>query len=652
MNSFLTPAPSGRPRLLVVEDEAIIAADLRQQLLKLGYEPVGHAVSGEQAVQLARELKPDLVLMDIQLAGEMDGVAASRAIQETLALPVIFLTAFGEDQTFERAKLTDPFGYILKPFSERELRTTLAMALYKHGVELRLKQQAQALQEINQELANQKFALDQHALVSATDIKGKITYCNERFCQVSGYSPPELLGQDHRLLNSGTHPQEFFAELWQTLACGQVWRGEICNRAKSGAFYWVNSTIVPLLGLDGKPHTYISIREDITERRLLESRLRQAQKMEAIGRLAGGIAHDFNNILAAIIGYSDLLKQDTAGNAAAQEDIAQILGASTRAKEIVQQILTFSRQHEPKREVIQLDAVLIDAMKLLRASLPAQIKIEMNLAAHPPTVLADATQIYQVILNLAANALHAMEGQPGTLTIELEPFRPDAAFLRAHPDLFDANYARLNITDTGHGMDAQVIERIFEPFYTTKPVGKGTGLGLAVVDGIVRSQSGVITVESVVGQGTTFRLYFPAHTADSPAPETVKGNLAPGHGERILLVDDEPAITALLQRMLVLLNYQVTVSNQPRAAADLFSQQPEQFDVLITDLTMPELSGLELAGKIHSLRPELPIILASGFVPNLQREELQAAGIVEIVGKPIMMDNLAELLRRTLKNSV
>ncbi len=652
MNSFLTPAPAGRPRILVVEDEAIIAADLRQQLLKLGYEPVGHAVSGEQAVQLARELKPDLVLMDIQLAGEMDGVAASRAIQETLALPVIFLTAFGEDQTFERAKLTDPFGYILKPFSEGKLRTTLAMALYKHGVELRLKQQAQALQEINQELANQKFALDQHALVSATDIKGKITYCNERFCQVSGYSPPELLGQDHRLLNSGTHPQEFFAELWQALACGQVWRGEICNRAKSGAFYWVNSTIVPLLGLDGKPHTYISIREDMTERRLLESRLRQAQKMEAIGRLAGGIAHDFNNILAAIIGYSDLLKQDTAGNAAAQEDIAQILGASTRAKEIVQQILTFSRQHEPKRQVIQLDAVLIDAMKFLRASLPAQIKIEMNLAAHPPTVLADATHIYQVILNLAANALHAMEGQPGMLTIELEPFRPDAAFLLAHPDLFDANYARLNITDTGHGMDAQVIERIFEPFFTTKPVGKGTGLGLAVVDGIVRSQSGVITVESVVGQGTTFRLYFPAHTADSPAPETVKGNLAPGHGERVLLVDDEPAITALLQRMLVRLNYQVTVSNQPRAAADLFSQQPEQFDVLITDLTMPELSGLELAGKIHSLRPELPIILASGFVPDLQSEELQAAGIVEIVGKPIMMDNLAELLRRTLKNSV
>jgi PAS domain S-box-containing protein len=646
-----TTATTSRLRILVVEDEAIIAADLRQQLIKLGYEPVGHALSGEQAVQLARELQPDLVLMDIQLSGEMDGVAASRAIQEILSLPVIFLTAFGEEQTFERAKLTDPFGFILKPFTERELRTTLAMAFYKHGVELQLKQQARALQEINQELASQKFALDQHALVSTTDIQGTITYFNERFCLVSGYSAGELLGQNHRLLNSGTHPKEFFTEMWKTLARGQVWRGEICNRAKQGSLYWVNATIVPLIGLDGKPHTYISIREDITERRLLESRLRQAQKMEAIGCLAGGIAHDFNNILAAIIGYSELLQLDTAGNAAAQDDIAQILGASARAKEIIQQILAFSRQHEPKRQVIRLDTVLIDAMKFLRASLPAQIKIEMNLAAHPPAVLADATQIYQVILNLAANALHAMEGQPGTLIVGLEPFRPDTTFLRAHPDFPLTDYARLSIADTGHGIDAKIMERIFEPFFTTKPVGQGTGLGLAVVDGIMRSQDGTITVESEIGRGTIFRLYFPAHMADVSSDQTIRSSLTCGHGGTILLVDDELAITSSLRRMLTRLNYQVTVSNHPRAAVSLFQQNPAAFDLVMTDLTMPEMSGLELARELHALRPELPIILASGLIPELQRAELQAAGIVEILAKPVLIDGLAELLRRILKKT-
>ncbi len=645
-----TATPS-RLRILVVEDEAIIAADLRQQLIKLGYEPVGHAVSGEQAVQLARELKPDLVLMDIQLSGAMDGVAASRAIQETLSLPVIFLTAFGEEQTFERAKLTDPFGFILKPFTERELRTTLAMAVYKHGVELQLKQQALALQELNQELASQKFALDQHALVSTTNVQGAITYSNERFCQVSGYAAEELLGQNHRLLNSGTHPPEFFAELWATLARGQVWRGEICNRAKQGSLYWVNATIVPLLGLDGKPRAYISIREDITERRLLENRLRQGQKMEAIGRLAGGIAHDFNNILAAIIGYGNLLQLDAAGNAAAQEDVAEILGAANRAKDIVLQILTFSRQREPSRQIIRLDSVLVEAMKFLRATLPAQIKIQMDLVTNPPAVLADATQLYQVILNLAANAQHAMEGQPGTLSIRLDAFQPDAAFIRVHPEMRPINHARLTMADTGHGMDAKILEHIFEPFFTTKPVGQGTGLGLAVVDGIVRSQDGHITVASEIGQGTTFTLYFPAQAADVSSDQTVSPSLTAGHGERILLVDDEPAITSSLRRMLARLNYQVTVSNHPRAAVSLFQQNPAAFDLVMTDLTMPEMSGLELARELHALRPELPIILASGLIPELQRAEFQAAGIVEIMAKPVMIDGLAELLRRILQKT-
>ena len=660
MNAALQPDPTLRDsqrRILVVEDETIIALDISQQLAKLGYEVVGHAVSGEQAVALARDLKPDLVLMDIQLAGDMDGVAAANSISDLLSLPVVFLTAFAEEQTFERAKLTDPFGYVLKPFSERELRVTLAMAFYKHGVEMKLKKQALALQEINQELANQKFALDQHALVSITDVRGIITYCNDQFCQISGYAPTELLGQDHRLLNSGTHPKEFFAEMWRTIARGQVWHGEICNRAKSGLLYWVNATLVPLLGTNGKPHSFISIREDITERRALENRLRQGQKMEAIGRLAGGIAHDFNNILAVILGYSNLLTQETADNAGAQEDVAEVIKAAERAKDIVQQILTFSRQREPKRQVIRLENVLDEAAKFLRASLPAQIKIKLVLANDTPAILADATQIQQVMMNLAANAQHAMEGNTGTLTIQLETFPPDAKFIRAHPEWRAKDCVLLTVADTGHGMDAKQKERIFEPFFTTKPVGKGTGLGLAVVDGIMRSHDGVITVESEIGIGTTFRLYFPAHTqvasapATVPAAATVPVNLSGGHCEKILLVDDEPALTASLQRLLTRQNYQVSICHYPQEAIRLIKQNPTQFDLVLTDYAMPGMDGLEMARQLHRLWPELRIILVSGFVPDINDEELHAAGIVGILEKPLSMDALTKAIQRAFAKS-
>jgi CheY-like chemotaxis protein len=313
----------------------------------------------------------------------------------------------------------------------------------------------------------------------------------------------------------------------------------------------------------------------------------------------------------------------------------------------VQQILTFSRQRDQKREAIRLDLVVKEATKFLRASLPAQIKIEMHLAEDAPAVLADPTQIYQVTMNLATNALHAMDGQPGRLTVALDSFLPDEKFIQSHSEFRPVQYTRLTIADTGHGMDAKTLARIFEPFFTTKPVGKGTGLGLAVVHGIVQSHDGAITVESQPGQGTTFCLYFPAQTPTEALTEAATAKLPGGRGQKILLVDDEPALTATFQRLLTRLNYQVITRNSAREAIALFREDPAQFDLVITDLSMPEMNGLELARQLRALRPNMLVILASGFTAELTRENLRAAGVCELLEKPIAMPALAEALQRT-----
>ena len=408
----------------------------------------------------------------------------------------------------------------------------------------------------------------------------------------------------------------------------------------------------PVRNQAGNYYRRIWTFRDITKGRQMEARLRQAQKMEAIGTLAGGIAHDFNNILASIFGYGYLLQQDAEGNPAARENLAEIMQSATRAKDLVQQILTFSRQREQQRHVVPLGPVVTEATKFLRVSLPANIKIEMELVADAPTVLADPTQIYQVTMNLATNALHAMEGRAAWLTVTLESFQPDEPFITTHPEFRPVQYARLTIADTGQGMEANTLKRIFDPFFTTKPVGKGTGLGLAVVHGIVESHAGVIHVQSVVGQGTTFRLYLPAQTNGAAATAATNGQAGKGHGQKILLLGDEPAVTRPFQRLLERLEYEVAVSNRAGEAVGFVRENPARFELVITDLTMPEMSGREVARQLRALRPNLPVILISGFTPTMSRQELAAQGICAVLENPVTLTALSDVLQRALANPV
>jgi two-component system, cell cycle sensor histidine kinase and response regulator CckA len=398
------------------------------------------------------------------------------------------------------------------------------------------------------------------------------------------------------------------------------------------------------------------ILRDITERvrhdearARLETQLRLAQKMEALGTLAGGIAHDFNNILGAIIGNIELARQDVGPSHPAMESIEEISKASHRAKDLVQRILTFTNQRPEPQSVIPLRPLVEEAVTFLRATLPAGVEIAATVDADAPTVLADSTQIHQVLINLCINAWHAMEGHAGRIDIRLDGITLGAEAARADANLRPGHFARLCVTDTGTGMEAATLERMFEPFFTTKPVGQGTGLGLSVVHGIVKAHGGGITVTSQPGRGTTFSLYFPAVEAPeaSAAPEGATAEPRPAAGgQHVLYLDDDEPLVFLVTRMLERLGYRVSGYTRAEEALAAVRADQGQFDLVVTDLNMPGMSGLDVARELAHLRPDLPVVLTSGYVTEELRAQASAAGVRHVIYKPDTVDGLCDAVQR------
>ena len=391
------------------------------------------------------------------------------------------------------------------------------------------------------------------------------------------------------------------------------------------------------------------IVRDITERKQIEEQLRQSQKMEAIGTLAGGIAHDFNNILYAIRGYTELSLAETAKNSPVHENLQEIARSTRRAADLVKQILTFSRKGAEEKQPLRLEPVVKEALKLIRGTLPSTIDIRQELDRRCPPIQADLTQIHQVVINLCANAADAMEGG-GVLTVRLAEATVGPAHARRAEGVHPGSYVRLSVSDTGHGMDQATMQRIFEPYFTTKGPGKGTGLGLATVHGIVSNHQGVIVPRSAPGEGTTFDLYFPA----LPAEETTEGEadqgatLPPVTGH-VLVVDDEQSIVRIAERALQLLGCQVTCFTSSSAALTAFQNTPHAFDAVLTDQTMPHLTGLELARQMMEIRPDLPIILTTGYSAAVNAEQAKAAGIRAFLMKPLSLEDLAQALHQALQ---
>ena len=385
------------------------------------------------------------------------------------------------------------------------------------------------------------------------------------------------------------------------------------------------------------------------ERRRLENQLRQAQKMEAIGTLAGGIAHDFNNILTGIVGNVQLAQFEVRDNGRAAHCLDQALKAAHRARDLVGQILTFSQHREQPRAVVKIGPIVREALRLLRASLPANITFSVELDPACPPILCDPSQIHQVLINLATNAAYAMRKRGGTLRVTLSPLTIDDALRQVHSRLPIGTGVRLTITDNGDGMDQITKERIFEPFFTTKPVGEGTGLGLAVVHGVVQSHAAAVSVESTPGEGTTFEIIFPGATCGETAPAIAAPSMPIGHGERILLIDDEPSITMVGAQILKRLGYDVLAFSHPGAALAAFRQAPNGFHAVITDMMMPGMSGVDLAREILATRPGLPVLVTSGRMHATDLARAESAGVRDTIAKPFTVQLLAESLAKALQ---
>ena len=891
--------------LLIVEDDGILAANLMDIVNRLGYGVLGPVATGEEAIALLREHPADLVLMDIELAGEMNGIETAAIISGFVDIPVVFLTGFSHEPLLEQAKVTAPYGYLIKPVPERELAATLAMSLHRHALDRQLRKSQAALAEseakyrllfensplgifrttldgrallVNAEMArmvgcdspevairdftnlsrqlyvepgkreefvnllrthgevrnfeyqgrkkngdriwismnarlsaydktemhdgpvidgfviditerknaeealqkseqwHRRYLLSSPLGIFSVDLQGRFTQINPAASQLSGYEEHELLNMsiadlhfkddaatglrhfqtalqrgrfqgempfrtktgerrwwaitavklsDDRVLGfcnditerrraeeelrmSETRYRElvenansiilrmdsegrlsFFNEYAQlffgyaaenvlgrsvvgtivpeTDSAGRDLKAMIAdigqrpelyasneneNMRRDGTRVWVAWTNKPFYNEAGEVNEILCIGNDITERkqaeeekRQLQAQLLHAQKLEAIGTLAGGIAHDFNNILAAVIGYADMARENAAEGTMMAKDLNQILKAGHRAKDLVKQILAFSRQTKTEASILYPAVIVKEVVKLLRPSLPSTIAIESVIDQQAGPVLIDPTQLHQILMNLCTNAFHAMEEKGGALSLSLKKVSFDASTLPTAASPGD--YIELAVGDNGTGIPEDVRHRIFDPFFTTKGAGKGTGMGLSIIHGLVGASNGFIVVDSTPGQGSVFRVYLPVVEDDNQA-EGKDTEPAPRGSEHILFVDDETILAEMAKMMLEQLGYRVTVRSNSLEALTTFQNHPDLFDLVITDQTMPGMTGMDLARRLLRLRPDLPVILCTGYSALISKEEASAHGIREFALKPLTRKDMALLIRKVL----
>ena len=466
-----------------------------------------------------------------------------------------------------------------------------------------------------------------------------IQWVNPAFTRLTGYSAAEAIGQTTRLLNSGKQPRGFYADLWQTVLAGKVWRGEMVNRRRDGTLYTERMTITPVLESGGSGGTatithFVAVKEDVTALKQMEEQLRRAQRMEAVGRLAGGVAHDFNNLLQAMLGLTQLERLRGGDPSPSVERLQEMEELLRRGAQLTQQLLLFSRREEPKTERFDLNDGIRDTAKLLQRLLRADVTLAFALAAEPLPVEADRGQIGQVCMNLAVNGADAMP-EGGTLTVRSGRERDDVWF---------------SVTDTGHGIPEAIRDHIFEPFFTTKGDQRGTGLGLAVVHGIVTQHGGEVEVESTVGTGTTFRVLLPrrADEGDAAAPEAARATALPrGDGQRVLLVEDNDAVRRAFERLLVRLGYEVRAVGSAEEAELLPTPQP--FTLLLTDMVLPGMSGAVLAARLRERWPALRVIFMSGYTEDEVLRKKAAMGEERFLQKPVDLPTLAREVHAALK---
>jgi hypothetical protein len=631
-------------QILVVEDEVIVARDLEHELKSLGYDVPAIASSGEEAIEKAAAANPHLVLMDIRLKGLMDGVDTAHEIRRRFNIPVVFLTAYADEATLQRAKTAEPYGYLLKPFETRELRTSIETALHKHHMERELQEQQRWLMTV-------LWSIGDGVVVADKD--GLVTFINPVAELLTGWKRHEVAGRHltEVLKIAGPDQQTVEHPMLRVLRDGATvhLQDDFELVTKSGERMQVDDSAAPLRDGAGNLSGVVVVFRDATERRTFEEEALRTHKMEAVRRVAGGMAHDFNNLLAVITGYCEYLLGHFEESDPLRKHIDKIRRAGERAAMLTRQLLTLGSKQLLRPEVLDLKAVIGDIEVMLRLLAGQQVDLAIAIAPDLGRIRADRKQIEQIVMSLTLNALDAMP-KGGKLAIEVSNATLDRARARRHFGVEPGNYVLLSVADTGCGMDAEVQSHLFEPFFTTKEETRGAGMDLAAAYGIVRQGGGHIDVESEPDKGSVFRIYLPL--VDETAP--VRGAASPAliemprRPETILLVEDEDGVRSLLRRTLRKRGFNVLDARDGNEALFLSKEHQGPIHLLLTDVVMPKMNGWELVKRVSPLRPEMKVLLMSGYADDaLMRQSIGGLG-ASFIQKPFTPDGLVDKLAEVL----
>jgi two-component system cell cycle sensor histidine kinase/response regulator CckA len=656
----------GPTRVLVVEDEAVVALNLKQQLTKLGYEVSKIVASGEQALLQAAALRPDLILMDINIQGDTDGIETASQLRDKLQVPIIYLTAYAEEKTLERARATKPYGYLVKPYSERELHATIQMGLERHHADITLRASHHLLEQLTEGLREEveerkkaeaavtttadllRATFDAAPFpIMVTDRAANVLMWNSAGNRTFGYDSRQMVGLSCTKLLPEQERQKLEAFLSETSKRVSRHSCELLCCHADGRLLTVIAHSAPIFDFDRGLTAIVSIFEDVTERKAIDEQLRQSQKMEAIGNLTGGMAHDFNNILGVVIGNLDLLRDERPDD----EDLVTLTGeaidAALRGADLTRRLLAFARRQPLQPQRIAINEFVSGLVRLLTRVLGENIEISVDFSDRVCPVVADPAQLSSALTNLATNARDAMP-HGGKLTIATRDYLLESNDAPPDSDFAPGRYALIEVTDTGCGIAPESLRHIFEPFYSTKERDKGTGLGLSMVFGFLKQSRGHVTVESELGKGTTFKLYLPCSTQnDAPLVENASDQiLRPSEGETILVVDDNNALRHAVVRQLRVLGYMVAEAANANEAMALLERK--NINLVFTDVIMPgEMSGTDLAHAALTRWPSVKFVLTSGS-PNVALLETLDSKRLRLLVKPYRKDALAHLLRDVL----
>lgn len=645
-----TTAPSATTRILIVEDEALIAEELADRLRRLGHAVVGQADCAEDALASVREERPDLVFMDIRLKGRRDGISVAAELYAEYGIPVVYLTAHSDGETVRRARETAPFGYVLKPFQERDLLVAIEVAMQRHGVERRLRE------------SEARYATTLASIgdgVIATDAEGQVTFMNAVAESLTGWSLGEargrdvdgvlaLIGEDDTLPRP--NPVRRALETRSIVHCTE----RLLLLDRYGERIPFEDCAAPIHDVTGDTTGAVLAFRDASDRRRAEveletarERLRRAERLETLGRLAGGVAHDFNNLLTVIQESVELLHEPSS-EAERAELLESIAGACTRGAALTERLFAAGRRTQRAPVVLDLNEVVRATRTLLARILPETIRLRVDLASSACPVEGDAGLLESALLNLATNARDAMR-EGGTLRIEtaLVQIKPGEFVGEFDGQVPPGRYVRLVVADTGTGLSLEARANLCEPFFTTKPVGEGTGLGLTSVKGIVRQAGGFLDVESVPGIGTTFRVYLPEQEATRlpPAASAATGDGRRGIG-RVLLVEDDRAVRAVTRQALELHGYEVSVAGDV-AEGLARAREGRGFQLLVTDVGLPDGSGVELARQLREEFPALGVVVMSGYSEAFSKTG-RLPEDARVLDKPFTAAELTRIVREVL----